>query len=59
MYIQVRYLKVHYVHYVPIYLTYPTLPYRLPYRLPYCTLSIVGIESSYRKAYYIQPPELA
>lgn len=37
------------VPYVPIYLTNPTLPYRLPY----CTLSIVGIESSYRKAYYI------
>lgn len=31
-----------------IYLTNPTLPY--------CTLSIVGIESSYRKAYYIYPP---
>lgn len=43
------------VPYVLIYLTNPTLPYRLPY----CTLSIVAIESSYRKAYYIYPPELA
>lgn len=41
--------------YQSTYLTNPTLPYRLPY----CTLSIVGIESSYRKACYIQPPELA
>lgn len=45
------------VPYVPIYLTNLTL--HLPYRLPYCTLSIVGIESSYREAYYIYPPELA